>query len=610
MNKFWEIFRLAKNYKLEMVLALIYNLLNSLLSLFTFAALAPILRIIFQVTEENPVKPVKPDGISFNYWYDLLCYEVDMLVDEGNAASALVWICVATVVLALVKNFVYYLGLRNIATIRTSVIRDLRVQVYAHLVQLSIGYFSNERKGDIISRLTNDLLEIEHSVIGAVESLVKSPIMLIASLIFLFAIDWRLTLFSLIFLPLSGWLISRIAKSLKNAARRGKDALGVLMTVIEETLSGIRIVKAFSAEEQMKKRFEDENENYFRLMMKLYKREYLASPMSEFISIIVISILLYFGGQLILAPDGGGFMDGSLFVVYLIIFSQIIPPVRALSDAVFKVNKGAASVDRINEITDAPIDIKDKPGAQVKTTFDDEIRFENIRFSYEDELVIDDVSFSVKKGETIALVGPSGGGKSTLANLAVRFYDVDSGQITVDGIALPDLEIKSLRSLMGVVTQESILFNDSVTNNIVLGSESFSLEDVKTAADVANATEFVERLEGGFNFNIGDEGGKLSGGQKQRLSIARAIFKNPPILILDEATSALDTQSEKLVQEAINKLMAGRTSLVIAHRLSTIQNADRILVIEGGKVAESGSHSELMQQGGLYKKLVEMQEFD
>ena len=611
MKKFWQIFGLAKNYKFQVVMAFFYNVLNALLSLFTFAALAPILRIIFQVTAENPVPPDPVDGVSFNYWYEFLCYRIDLYVDDGNSTTVLTWICLATVALAFVKNFVYYLGLRNIAVVRTAVIRDLRAQVYGHLVKLSLSYFSNEKKGDIMSRMTNDLLEVEVSVVGAVEALVKSPVMMIASLLFLFAIDWRLTLFALIFLPVSGLLISRIAKSLKSVARHGKDALGVVMTIVEETLSGARIIKAFGAEDAMNKRFQQENDNYFRLMMKLYKRQYLASPMSEFISIIVISILLYFGGQLILDPgEDGIFMDGSLFIVYLIVFSQIIPPVRALSDAVFKINKGAASVDRLKEITDAPIEIESMEDAENMKEFSKSMSFENVTFSYENDVVIDNVSFELKKGETVALVGPSGGGKSTLANLAVRFYDPNSGAIKIDGKDIKEIDVKSLRSHMGVVTQESILFNDSVANNIALGVSDYSLEEVRKAADVANATEFVDKLEGAFDFSVGDGGDKLSGGQKQRLSIARAIFKNPPILILDEATSALDTQSEKLVQGAIGELMKGRTSLVIAHRLSTIQNADRILVIENGKIKENGSHSELMAIDGLYKKLVVMQEFD
>ncbi|NNE54631.1 MAG: ABC transporter ATP-binding protein, partial [Flavobacteriales bacterium] len=348
MGKFSQILSLVKNYRLQVIMAFIYNFLNAILSLFTFAALAPILRIIFQVTDDEPTAPVMTSAFSFKYYYELLCYKLDVYIENDNAVLVLTYICIFTVTLALVKNFVYYLGLRNIAFIRTAVIRDLRKHIYDHMIRLSLGYFTNERKGDIMSRLTNDLMEVEVSVIGAVESLVKSPIMVIASLAFLFAIDWRLTLFALIFLPLSGYLISRVAKSLKNAARRGKDALGVLMSVIEETLSGIRIVKAFNAEDEMTERFDGENENYYRLMMRLYRREYLASPMSEFISIIVISILLFVGGQLILTagPDGQ-FMDGSLFVVYLIVFSQIIPPARSLSDAIFKINKGSASIDRI-----------------------------------------------------------------------------------------------------------------------------------------------------------------------------------------------------------------------------------------------------------------------
>ena len=486
MSKFWQIFGLARSYRFQVVMALVYNLLNSVLSLFTFAALAPILRIIFQVTNDEPVAPVEGTGNFFSYNYELLCYNLDVYVKNDDAVVVLAYICVLTVLLALVKNFVYYLGLRNIARIRTAVIRDLRKNIYTHMIQLSLGYFSNERKGDIMSRLTNDLMEVEVSVIGAVESLVKSPIMIIASLVFLFAIDWRLTLFSLIFLPLSGWLISLLAKRLKNAARKGKDALGRLMSIVEETLSGIRIVKAFNAEDEMTERFDEENENYYRLMMKLYNRQYLASPMSEFISIIVIAILLFFGGQLILTTDPSRqFMDGGLFVVYLLVFSQIIPPARALSDAVFKIQKGAASVERINEIVDTPILIKDAPNAIEKETFDQGISVKNIHFSYDDKPIIQGLSFDVPKGQTVALVGPSGGGKSTLANLITRFYDVDEGEILIDGKPIESINLRSYRKQIGYVAQEPVLFNTTVANNLRMGKPDASKQDIVKALSCA-----------------------------------------------------------------------------------------------------------------------------
>jgi ATP-binding cassette, subfamily B, bacterial MsbA len=610
MDKFKQIFSLAKNYKRNLVASLIFNIFNAILSLFTFAAMVPLLRIIFRMGEQQPKMPEVTDHYSGEYWYDLACYKLDHFVNASpeGPLTALAAVCLAIAALALLKNVVYYIGLRNIAHIRTGVSRDLRRQLYFHLIQLSIGFFSNERKGDIMSRLTNDLFEVEFSVIGVVEAIFKSPTLIVSYLVVLFAIDWRLTLFALIFLPVSGFLISRVAKSLKNAARRGKDRLGSLMSLIEETLSGLRIIKAFNAEPRMRDRFDEENQSYFNLMIKMYRREYLASPMSEFISITVICLLLYLGGRIILG--GSTWMDGSVFLLYLVIFSQIIPPARALSDAVFKINKGAASLERINEILYANIDVKDKEGATDLPSFEKSLEFKNVSFAYGEEVVLSEVSIEIRKGETIALVGPSGGGKSTLANLAARFYDVDRGTICIDGEPVTSYTVKSIRALMGIVSQESILFNDSVANNIALGFEKYDLEDVRKAAEIANATEFIDQLEGGLQCTIGDGGNKLSGGQKQRLSIARAVFANPPILILDEATSALDTHSEKLVQGAINNLMKNRTSLVIAHRLSTIQNADRIYVVEKGKIAEQGTHQQLIEQDGLYKRLVEMQEFD
>ncbi|MCB0761993.1 MAG: ABC transporter ATP-binding protein [Flavobacteriales bacterium] len=607
MKKFWEIFAYTRNYRINLLGSAVFSILNAVLSLFTFGALIPLLRVIFQTGAENPQPPADDLGF-FDYYYQWFCYQMDVMVSDGGAVRALAYICLATVVLALIKNLVFYVSLRNIAVIRTGVARDLRKRVYEHITKLSLGYFSNERKGDIISRMTNDLMEVEFSVIGTIEVMFKAPIMIVFYLATLFIMSWELTLFALIFLPISGFLISRIAKSLKHAAKHGKDKLGELISVIEETLGGIRVIKAFNGEKAFNQKFDDHNESYFRLMNKLYKREYLSSPMSEFVSLVVICILLYIGGSIVLGDQST--MDGSLFITYLVIFSQIIPPARALSDAIFKINKGAASVDRINEILHAPIDVANHPDAVRKPDFEQAIELHNVGFAYEDKQVIKDVSLTIRKGETVALVGPSGGGKSTLANLVARFYNVSSGEVTIDGVPIARVDLHDLRSLMGIVTQESILFNDSVGSNITLGSDAPKADEMMRAAQVANAWEFIDQLDGKFEFNIGDSGNKLSGGQKQRLSIARAVYKNPPILILDEATSALDTHSEKLVQQAINNLMENRTSLVIAHRLSTIQNADRIVVIDQGQILETGTHQELMSAGGMYKRLVEMQEFD
>lgn len=607
MNKFWQIFKLVKGYKRSLYANLFFNLLSAVLSLFTFAAIVPFLRILFGVYEKAPVLPVQPEVFSGRYYYDLFMYRLDASIQTNGPTEALLWMCFGIIALSLVKNLMLYLSLYSIATIRTGVARDLRNQLFDHAISLDLAFYSNEKKGDIISRMTNDLMEIEFSVIGTLEILFKSPILITIYMGSLFLMSWQLTLFALIFLPISGYLISRIAKTLKNAAGRGKSKLGELIGTIDETLTGLRIIKAFDAENQFKKRFSDHNESYFRLMLKLYKREYLSSPMSEFISIVVIAILLFVGGKIILS--GNSMMDGEVFILYLIVFSQIIPPARAFSDAFFKIKKGAASIDRVNEILHAPVRVTEDANAVDIPGLNHEIEFRNVSFAYADKHVLTDISFTLRKGETIALVGPSGGGKSTLANLLARFYDPSGGQILIDGHDIRSLKISSLRKLLGVVTQDSILFNDTVSNNMVLGTGGKDMDRVKAAAQVANAAEFIEKLPEGYDFNIGDSGNKLSGGQKQRMSIARAIYKNPPLLILDEATSALDTESEKLVQQAINNLMKNRTSLVIAHRLSTIQNADRILVIREGKIMEAGSHQELMALGGTYRNLVELQNF-
>jgi ATP-binding cassette, subfamily B, bacterial MsbA len=606
LKKFWDIFKLVLNYKWNLYGNLFFNLLNAVLSLFTFLSVVPFLRILFSQDRQSQA-PVRETLSGGEYWYQYFGYQLDQYIIKEGATSALLWMCTGIVVLALLKNIVNYLALFSIATIRTGVARDLRKQLNDKILKLPLSYFSNERKGDVISRMTNDLMEIEFSVIGTVEVLFKSPIMITLSLVTLFLISWELTIFALVFLPLSGFLISRIAKSLKNAAKRGKVQLGNLISVIEETLSGIRIVKAFNAERQFQKRFDDVNEGYFHLMRKLYKREYLSSPMSEFISLTVIAILLYFGGQLVLGEENA--MGGDLFIGYLVVFSQIIAPAKSFSDAIFKINKGGASIERINEILEAENKIEDAPNALALTSFEQDIEFKNVRFAYAQDEVIKGLSFTIKKGQTVAVVGPSGGGKSTLANLLARFYDVTGGEILIDGKPLTQYKLHDVRSHMGIVSQDSILFNDSVKNNITLGLHQ-EMAEVVQAAQIANAEEFIKDLPGAYEFNVGDGGNKLSGGQKQRLSIARAIYKNPPILILDEATSALDTESEQLVQKAIENLMQNRTSLVIAHRLSTIQNADQILVVENGQLIEQGDHASLIALNGVYRKLVEMQQFD
>ncbi|MEY2938539.1 MAG: hypothetical protein RL062_1128 [Bacteroidota bacterium] len=597
---FKDIIALCKPYQRELISNFLLNILNAVLSLFTFLSVVPFLYILFQV--EN----AKPNPAAQTGWWQRAEAVLTHYVEVHGQVSALMLMCCSIVVLALLKNASNYAALLSIAKVRTAISRDLRANLYAKVLRLSIAFYSNEKKGDLISRMTNDLMEIEFSVIGALEGLLKAPIMLVLSLVTLFVLSWKLTLFALIFLPLSGWLISKIAKSLKNAAKRGKGSLGELISVIEETLTGMRVVKVFNAEKYFSNRFQNENQSYFKLMHRLYKREYLSSPMSEFISMGVIAILLFVGGRIVL----DGQMSGAMLIGYLVVFSQVIQPARALSEAVFKISKGAASLDRVNEIMLADESVSDLSSAKPIPTFEREIAFQNVGFSYGNQIVLKDIQLTIRKGEMVALVGPSGSGKSTLASLLVRLMDPMSGAILVDGQPLNELQLHSWRNQVGVVTQDSILFNDTIAKNIALGFDEVDMDRVVAASKIANALEFIEKNPDGFSFNVGDQGGRLSGGQKQRLCIARAVYKNPPLLILDEATSALDTQSEQVVQEAINNMMQNRTSVVIAHRLSTVQKADRIIVLDKGQIVQEGTHETLMQQEGLYRTLVELQEMN
>ncbi len=588
-----------------LVLNVLYIIIFAVLSIFTFLAVVPFLTILFEQAAEPTPLPEVQNHFSGDYWMAVFNHHFNGFMLEHGALQTLVYVCLFIIIITVVKNVILYFSLINLGNLRAFVIRDLRKDMYSQMVTLPLSYFSGEKKGDLISRVTNDVTEVENSTMGVISGLLKSPVLIILYVGMLFWMNWKLTLFAFIFLPISAFFISRVAKSVKGAAKKSKDRLGEVINVVEETLSGNRIIKAFNAEEAFQDKFNETNNHFTKLIRRLYRKEFLSSPFSETLSFTVIAVVLYIGGSIVL--DDSNSLDGKFFISYLVLFSQILQPAKDLSNALFKINKGAASLERIREITEASNHLADAPNAVQMADFNQEIEFKNVSFSYGEDSFIENLNFTLKKGETIALVGPSGGGKSTIANLLARFFDVKSGDILIDGQPLTSLQTKSVRANMGIVTQDSILFNDSVQNNIALGQDSIDQAKLATALSISNSEEFVNQMEGGVQANVGESGSRLSGGQKQRLSIARAVYKNPSILILDEATSALDTESEKLVQDAINKLMQNRTSLVIAHRLSTIQKADKILVIKEGKIAEQGTHVELLALDGVYKNLVDLQ---
>jgi subfamily B ATP-binding cassette protein MsbA len=609
MSYFKKILQFAKPYKRFAILNIISNIFYALFSTLSFLAFIPMLQVLFQ--EEEPVLTEPDWDGSFSglkdFGSDYANYFLNQRIEEHGQISALITICVAVVVLFLLKNFFNYLAMYFIANVRNGMLRDIRNKIYYKIVELPISFFSEKRKGDFISRITSDVQEIQSSFLSMLEMFIKEPLTLIFTLFAMIAISPKLTLFVFIFLPISGLLISSIGKKLKAKSTSAQQENANFLSLVEETLSSLKIIKGFNAEDRFRTKFTSSTNRLNRILNSLLHRQDLASPLSEFLGVVVITVILWFGGNMVLIE---GSMDASTFIGFLVLTYNILTPAKAISKATYSIQKGNASAERILEIIETETNLQDKPDAVNKTSFDSDIVIENISFQYEKEKVLKNFSLEVKVGETVALVGQSGSGKSTIANLITRFYDVNNGAIYIDGKDIRDISKASLRGLMGLVTQDSILFNDTIRNNIALGKENATEEESIDALKVANAWEFVKDLPLQLDTNIGDSGNKLSGGQKQRLSIARAVLKNPPIMILDEATSALDTESEKLVQKALENMMKNRTSIVIAHRLSTIQNADKIVVMQKGQIVEQGRHEELLAKGGNYQKLVEMQSFD
>jgi len=608
MSYLKKVLQFAKPYKRYAILNIISNVFYALFSTLSFLAFIPMLQVLFQVN-----KPITTQPVWNGEWRSLKDFAeqyanffLNQRIEEYGQISALITICIVIIILFFVKNLFNYLAMYFIATLRNGMLKDIRDKIYDKIVELPVSYFSEKRKGDIISRITSDVQEIQSSFLSMLEMFVKEPLTLLFTLVGMLALSWKLTIFVLIFLPISGLIISSIGKKLKAKSTIAQQENAYFLSVVEETLSSLKIIKGFNAEGKFRDKFQASTGRLNRTLNTLLHRQNLASPMSEFLGVLVITIVLWFGGNMVLIDNT---MDAATFIGFLVLTYNILTPAKAISKATYSIQRGNASSERILEIIETETTLKDAPNAINKVSFDTKIEVENIDFKYEKERVLKNFSMSVPKGQTIALVGQSGSGKSTIANLITRFYDVNQGHIKIDGTDIREISKQSLRNLMGLVTQDSILFNDSIRNNIALGKDDATEEEIIAALKIANAWEFISQMPEGLDANIGDSGNKLSGGQKQRLSIARAVLKNPPIMILDEATSALDTESEKLVQQALENMMRNRTSIVIAHRLSTIQNADNIIVMQRGEIVEQGKHEELLAKRGTYQKLVEMQSF-
>ena len=607
MKTFIRILGFARPVRLLLPQFILYTILATVFSVVNISMLIPVMDILFGNKEHEMVTQLPSFSFSIVYFRDLFYYYLDTFRIERGMAYTLYFVCIVLVSSVFLANVFRYLSALVLAKVRINVIENLRNKAFYAIAHFDLGYFTEKKKGDIMARVSSDVLEVESSVVNTLKVIFKEPFLIIGFFVAMFMTSPKLSLYSIILIPLSGGVISYIAKRLKRRARLTQDTLGRIGNVLEESLSGMRIVKAFSAKKYIIDKFRHEIKNYSRHNFRLATRFNLASPVSEFLGVFVLCIIIIVGGSMILGENPS--LTGSEFMGFLAFFSQVLTPAKGISNSIATINRGLASGERVFELMDSESKINEKPDAITIKDLDQSIRFEHVNFSYEKDLVLKDIDLEIPKGKVVALVGPSGGGKSTLADLIPRFYDPTGGRITIDGVDLKDCKIGDLRGLMGIVTQESILFNDSIFNNLAFGKSGASMEEVKEAARVAHADIFIERLPEGYNTIIGERGTKLSGGQRQRLSIARAVLKNPPILILDEATSALDSESEKHVQDAINNLMKNRTAIVIAHRLSTIQNADLIVVVKEGEIIQKGTHDALIREGGLYKKLIEMQSF-
>ena len=607
MKEFFQILRrFVPPYKRYLVMTVSFNILSAVLNIFSFAAIIPILQIIFK-TEKAAAAP---QLMAWN-WDNMkevaannMDYYVNALIADIGPTTTLLVLGLFLATMTFLKTGAYFQSSATVIPIRTGIVRDIRNQLYRKITSLPIGFFSEERKGDIIARMSGDVQEIENSIMSSLDMLFKNPILIIAYFATLLCISWQLTLFTILFVPVMGWIMGKVGRKLKRKSKEAQALWSDTMSQVEETLGGLRIIKAFCAEEKMNRRFDNTNSSYRNQILKVNTRQQMAHPMSEFLGTVMIIIVLWFGGILVLNQQ---VLSGPTFIYYLVILYSIINPLKDFSKAGYNIPKGLASMERVDKILLAESDIKEKENPQHISSFDHTIEFRHVSFRYGEQWVLRDINLTIEKGKTIALVGQSGGGKSTMVDLIPRYYDVQEGEVLIDGINVKDLDIHDLRQLIGNVNQEAILFNDTFFNNISFGVDNATQQQVEEAARIANADEFIKASENGYDTNIGDRGGRLSGGQRQRVSIARAILKNPPILILDEATSALDTESERLVQDALERLMKTRTTVAIAHRLSTIKNADEICVLHEGQIVERGTHDELISKDGYYKKLHDMQ---